>query len=108
MKHSLRGVLHPASSCRRLVPDIPPFRASAPRTPTFIQRSLPAGTRWPARSIYPPVQLASDVEEERFLLLLRHMGFTTFTRPASHYASHSSTRREATLWELAADSLNGT
>jgi penicillin-binding protein 1C len=41
-------------------------------------------------------------EEERFLILLRQMGFTTFTKPASHYGlSLILGGGEATLLELA-------
>ncbi len=87
-----------------LVPDIPTrFQGFRPENADFsYSGAVPAGDAL-ARSLnIPAVRMLQMYEEERFLLLLRNMGFTTFTRPASHYGlSLILGGGEATLWELA-------
>jgi len=87
-----------------LVPDIPTrFQGFRPENADFsYSGAVPAGDAL-ARSLnIPAVRMLQMYEEERFLLLLRQMGFTTFTKPASHYGlSLILGGGEATLWELA-------
>ena len=94
------GILLPNA----LVPDIPTrFQGFRPENADFsYSGAVPAGDAL-ARSLnIPAVRMLQMYEEERFLLLLRQMGFTTFTKPASHYGlSLILGGGEATLWELA-------
>ena len=87
-----------------LIPDIPTrFQGFRPENADFsYSGAVPAGDAL-ARSLnIPAVRMLQMYEEERFLLLLRQMGFTTFTKPASHYGlSLILGGGEATLWELA-------
>ncbi len=87
-----------------LVPDIPTrFQGFRPENADFsYSGAVPAGDAL-ARSLnIPAVHMLRMYEEERFLALLRSMGFTTFTKPASHYGlSLILGGGEATLWELA-------
>ena len=87
-----------------LVPDIPTrFQGFRPENADFsYSGAVPAGDAL-ARSLnIPAVRMLQMYEEERFLSLLRSMGFTTFTKPASHYGlSLILGGGEATLWELA-------
>ena len=94
------GILLPNA----LVPDIPTrFQGFRPENADFsYSGAVPAGDAL-ARSLnIPAVRMLQMYEEERFLSLLRSMGFTTFTKPASHYGlSLILGGGEATLWELA-------
>jgi len=94
------GILLPNA----LVPDIPTrFQGFRPENADFsYSGAVPAGDAL-ARSLnIPAVRMLQMYEEERFLVLLRSMGFTTFTKPASHYGlSLILGGGEATLWELA-------
>jgi len=87
-----------------LVPDIPTrFQGFRPENADFTYSgAVPAGDAL-ARSLnIPAVRMLQMYEEERFLILLQKMGFTTFTKPASHYGlSLILGGGEATLWELA-------
>ncbi len=87
-----------------LIPDIPTrFQGFRPENADFsYSGAVPAGDAL-ARSLnIPAVRMLQMYEEERFLLLLRQMGFTTFTKPSSHYGlSLILGGGEATLWELA-------
>ncbi|MRR34339.1 penicillin-binding protein 1C, partial [bacterium] len=87
-----------------LVPDIPTrFQGFRPENADFsYSGAVPAGDAL-ARSLnIPAVRMLQMYEEERFLSLLRSMGFTTFNKPASHYGlSLILGGGEATLWELA-------
>jgi len=87
-----------------LIPDIPTrFQGFRPENADFsYSGAVPAGDAL-ARSLnIPAVRMLQMYEEERFLILLRQMGFTTFTKPASHYGlSLILGGGEATLWELA-------
>ena len=87
-----------------LIPDIPTrFQGFRPENADFsYSGAVPAGDAL-ARSLnIPAVRMLQMYEEERFLILLRRMGFTTFTKPASHYGlSLILGGGEATLWELA-------
>ena len=87
-----------------LVPDIPTrFQGFRPENADFsYSGAVPAGDAL-ARSLnIPAVRMLQLYEEERFLILLRQMGFTTFTKPASHYGlSLILGGGEATLLELA-------
>ncbi len=87
-----------------LVPDIPTrFQGFRPENADFTYSgAVPAGDAL-ARSLnIPAVRMLQMYEEERFLLLLQKMSFTTFTKPASHYGlSLILGGGEATLWELA-------
>ncbi len=87
-----------------LVPDIPTrFQGFRPENADFsYSGAVPAGDAL-ARSLnIPAVRMLQMYEEERFLSLLRSMGFTTFTKSASHYGlSLILGGGEATLWELA-------
>jgi penicillin-binding protein 1C len=87
-----------------IVPDIPTrFQGFRPENADFsYSGAVPAGDAL-ARSLnIPAVRMLQMYEEERFLLLLQKMGFTTFTKPASHYGlSLILGGGEATLWELA-------
>ncbi len=87
-----------------LIPDIPTrFQGFRPENAYFsYSGAVPAGDAL-ARSLnIPAVRMLQMYEEERFLILLRQMGFTTFTKPASHYGlSLILGGGEATLWELA-------
>jgi len=87
-----------------LVPDIPTrFQGFRPENADFsYSGAVPAGDAL-ARSLnIPAVRMLQMYEEERFLSLLRSMGFTTFTKPSSHYGlSLILGGGEATLWELA-------
>ena len=88
-----------------LIPDIPTrFQGFRPENADFsYSGAVPAGDAL-ARSLnIPAVRMLQMYEEERFLILLRRMGFTTFTKPASHYGlSLILGGGEATLGELAA------
>ena len=87
-----------------LIPDIPTrFQGFRPENADFTYSgAVPAGDAL-ARSLnIPAVRMLQMYEEERFLILLRQMGFTTFTKPASHYGlSLILGGGEATLLELA-------
>ncbi len=87
-----------------LIPDIPTrFQGFRPQNADFsFSGAVPAGDAL-ARSLnIPAVRMLQMYEEERFLLLLHQMGFTTFTKPASHYGlSLILGGGEATLLELA-------
>ncbi|MDX9773893.1 MAG: penicillin-binding protein 1C [Bacteroidales bacterium] len=87
-----------------LIPDIPTrFQGFRPENFDFTYSgAVPAGDAL-ARSLnIPAVRMLQMLEEERFLDLLHRIGFTTFTRPASHYGlSLILGGGEATLWELA-------
>ncbi len=87
-----------------LIPDIPTrFQGFRPENADFsYSGAVPAGDAL-ARSLnIPAVRMLQMYEEERFLILLRQMGFTTFTKPASHYGlSLILGGGEATLGELA-------
>jgi penicillin-binding protein 1C len=87
-----------------LIPDIPTrFQGFRPENADFTYSgAVPAGDAL-ARSLnIPAVRMLQMYEEERFLILLRQMGFTTFTKPASHYGlSLILGGGEATSWELA-------
>ncbi|HNY58465.1 MAG TPA: transglycosylase domain-containing protein, partial [Bacteroidales bacterium] len=77
------GMLFPNA----LIPDIPTrFQGFRPQNADFsFSGAVPAGDAL-ARSLnIPAVRMLQMYEEERFLLLLHQMGFTTFTKPASHY-----------------------
>jgi penicillin-binding protein 1C len=86
-----------------LIPDIPTrFQGFRPENADFTYSgAVPAGDAL-ARSLnIPAVRMLQMYEEERFLILLRQMGFTTFTKPASHYGlSLILGGGEATLLEL--------
>jgi penicillin-binding protein 1C len=94
------GMLFPNA----LIPDIPTrFQGFRPQNADFsFSGAVPAGDAL-ARSLnIPAVRMLQMYEEERFLLLLHQMGFTTFTKPASHYGlSLILGGGEATLLELA-------
>jgi penicillin-binding protein 1C len=87
-----------------LIPDIPTrFQGFRPENADFsYSGAVPAGDAL-ARSLnIPAVRMLQMYKEERFLILLRNLGFTTFTKPASHYGlSLILGGGEATLWELA-------
>jgi penicillin-binding protein 1C len=87
-----------------LVPDIPTrFQGFRPENADFsYSGAVPAGDAL-ARSLnIPAVRMLQMYEEERFLILLQRMGFTSFTYPASHYGlSLILGGGEASLWELA-------
>jgi len=87
-----------------LIPDIPTrFQGFRPENADFsYSGAVPAGDAL-ARSLnIPAVRMLQMYKEERFLILLRSLGFTTFTKPASHYGlSLILGGGEATLWELA-------
>jgi penicillin-binding protein 1C len=87
-----------------LIPDIPTrFQGFRPENADFTYSgAVPAGDAL-ARSLnIPAVRMLQMYEEERFLILLRQLGFTTFTKPASHYGlSLILGGGEATLLELA-------
>jgi len=87
-----------------LIPDIPTrFQGFRPENADFTYSgAVPAGDAL-ARSLnIPAVRMLQMYEEERFLILLRQKGFTTFTKPASHYGlSLILGGGEATLLELA-------
>lgn len=87
-----------------LIPDIPTrFQGFRPENSDFsYSGAVPAGDAL-ARSLnIPAVRMLQMLDEERFLNLLRRMGFTTFGKPASHYGlSLILGGGEASLWELA-------
>jgi len=87
-----------------LIPDIPTrFQGFRPENSDFTYSgAVPAGDAL-ARSLnIPAVRMLQMLDEERFLILLRRMGFTTFDKPASHYGlSLILGGGEASLWELA-------
>jgi penicillin-binding protein 1C len=87
-----------------LIPDIPTrFQGFRPENSDFsYSGAVPAGDAL-ARSLnIPAVRMLQMLDEERFLILLRRMGFTTFDKPASHYGlSLILGGGEASLWELA-------
>ncbi len=86
-----------------LVPDIPTrFQGFRPENSDFsYSGAVPAGDAL-ARSLnIPAVRMLQTYEPERFHTLLHRMGFSTFTRPASHYGlSLILGGGEASLWEL--------
>lgn len=104
-----------------LIADIPTrFQGFRPENSDFTYSgAVPAGDAL-ARSLnIPAVRMLQMYDEERFLILLKSMGFTTFDKPASHYGlSLILGGGEASLWELAGayasmaralgNSLNGT
>ena len=87
-----------------LIADIPTrFQGFRPENSDFTYSgAVPAGDAL-ARSLnIPAVRMLQMYEEERFLILLKAMGFTTFNKPASHYGlSLILGGGEATLEELA-------
>ncbi|MFN2314284.1 MAG: penicillin-binding transpeptidase domain-containing protein, partial [Bacteroidales bacterium] len=87
-----------------LIADIPTrFQGFRPENSDFTYSgAVPAGDAL-ARSLnIPAVRMLQMYEEERFLTLLKAMGFTTFNKPASHYGlSLILGGGEATLEELA-------
>jgi len=87
-----------------LIADIPTrFQGFRPENSDFTYSgAVPAGDAL-ARSLnIPAVRMLQMYEEERFLVLLKAMGFTTFNKPASHYGlSLILGGGEATLEELA-------
>jgi penicillin-binding protein 1C len=86
-----------------LIPDIPTrFPGFRPENSDFTYSgAVPAGDAL-ARSLnIPAVRMLQIMNEERFLSLLRRLGFTTFDKPASHYGlSLILGGGEASLWEL--------
>ncbi len=87
-----------------LIADIPTrFQGFRPENSDFTYSgAVPAGDAL-ARSLnIPAVRMLQMYEEERFLILLKAMGFTTFNKPASHYGlSLILGGGEASLEELA-------
>jgi penicillin-binding protein 1C len=87
-----------------LVPDIPTrFEGFRPENSDFTYSgAIPAGDAL-ARSLnIPAVRMLQLMNEERFLELLKRLGFTTFDKPASHYGlSLILGGGETSLWELA-------
>lgn len=87
-----------------IIPDIPTrFQGFRPENSDFsYSGAVPAGDAL-ARSLnIPAVRMLQMLDEERFLILLRSMGLTTFDKPASHYGlSLILGGGEASLWELA-------
>lgn len=87
-----------------LIADIPTrFQGFRPENSDFsYSGAVPAGNAL-ARSLnIPAVRMLQLYDEERLLILLRSMGFTTFNKPASHYGlSLILGGGEASLWELA-------
>ncbi len=87
-----------------LIADIPTrFQGFRPENSDFTYSgAVPAGDAL-ARSLnIPAVRMLQMYEEERFLVLLKAMGFTTFNKPASHYGlSLILGGGEASLEELA-------
>ena len=87
-----------------LVPDIPTrFEGFRPENADFsYSGAVPAGDAL-ARSLnIPAVKMLQMMTGEIFLSQLCRMGFTTFTRPASHYGlSLILGGGETSLWELA-------
>lgn len=86
-----------------LIADIPTrFQGFRPENSDFTYSgAVPAGDAL-ARSLnIPAVRMLQMYEEQRFLVLLKSMGFTTFNKPASHYGlSLILGGGEASLWEL--------
>ncbi len=87
-----------------LIADIPTrFQGFRPENSDFTYSgAVPAGDAL-ARSLnIPAVRMLQMYEGERFLILLKAMGFTTFNKPASHYGlSLILGGGEASLEELA-------
>jgi penicillin-binding protein 1C len=87
-----------------LIADIPTrFQGFRPENSDFTYSGAVGAGDALARSLnIPAVRMLQMYEEERFLVLLKAMGFTTFNKPASHYGlSLILGGGEATLEELA-------
>jgi len=87
-----------------LIADIPMrFQGFRPENYDFSYRgAVPAGDALALSLNIPAVRMLQRYTQERFLRLLKEVGFTSFTRPASHYGlSLILGGGEASLWELA-------
>ncbi len=87
-----------------LVPDIPSrFQGFTPKNfDLSYSGAVPASLALSQSLNIPSVRMLQQYSPERMLALLRKTGFTTFTRPASHYGlSLILGGGETTLWELA-------
>ncbi len=86
-----------------LIPDIPThYQGFSPENFTRSYDGAIPANRALARSLnIPAVRMLRDYHPEKFLSLLRGMGFSTFTRPASHYGlSIILGGGEVTMWEI--------